>query len=89
MHKLKPTKDALDFWNNLDAKQFRQIGRKILSLLANPYPHDSQSLRGHPEILRADVGEYRIIYKVEEDVIKLILIGLRNDGDVYKQIRRR
>jgi len=44
MLKLNPTKEALDFWNDLDAKQYRQIGRKILSLLLDPYPNDSKPL---------------------------------------------
>ena len=89
MLKLNPTKEALDFWNDLDAKQYRQIGRKILSLLLDPYPNDSKPLIGYTEYLRVDFGEYRIIYKVEEDTIKLTLIGLRNDGDIYKKIQRK
>lgn len=89
MRKLNPTKDALDFWNALDAKQYRQIGRKVLSLLLEPYPHDSKALVGCPEFFRVDCGEYRIIYKVEKDTVKLTLIGLRNDGDVYKKFDRK
>lgn len=85
MHKLNPTKEAIDFWNNLDAKQYRQIGRKILSLLLDPYPNDSKSLVGTTGYLRVDCGEYRIIYTLAEDTLKLVLIGLRNDGKVYKE----
>ncbi|MBP9692769.1 MAG: type II toxin-antitoxin system RelE/ParE family toxin [Alphaproteobacteria bacterium] len=89
MHKLNPTKDALEFWDSLDAKQYRQTGRKILSLLLDPYPKDSKALIGYPEYFRVDCGEYRIIYKVEEDTIKLTLIGARNDGDVYRKFKRK
>jgi mRNA interferase RelE/StbE len=89
MLKLNPTKEALDFWNSLDAKQYRQIGRKVLSLLLNPYPSDTKSLIGYPEYFRVDFGEYRIVYRVEEDTVKLILIGLRNDGDIYKKVKRK
>jgi len=89
MFKLNLTKDALDFWETLDAKQYKQVGRKVLSLLFDPYPHDSKSLIGYAEYYRVDSGEYRIIYKVEKDIIKLVLIGLRNDGDVYKKFQRK
>lgn len=89
MLKLNPTKEALDFWNSLDAKQYRQIGRKVLSLLLDPHPNDSAPLIGYPEYFRVDFGEYRIIYRVEDDTIKLTLIGLRNDGDIYKKIKRK
>lgn len=89
MLKLNPTKDAVEFWNSLDPKQYRQIGRKVLSLLIDPHPNDSESLIGYPEYFRVDFGEYRIIYKVEVDTIKFTLIGLRNDGDIYKKMKRK
>lgn len=89
MHKLNPTKEAVDFWNMLDAKQYRQIGRKILSLLLDSYPNDSRPLIGNPSYLRVDCGEYRIISTLEEDTLKLVLIGLRNDGKVYKKFDRK
>lgn len=88
MFKLNPTREALDFWNKLDPKQYRQIGRKVLSLLVEPHPSDSKALIGYPDYLRVDFGEYRIIYKIEKDTIKLTLIQLRNDDDVYKKVKR-
>ena len=46
-------------------------------------------LKGYP-YYRADVGEYRIIYEIEESILLLvILIGKRNDGDVYKKLSRK
>ena len=89
MFKLDFEKKALDFWNTLDAKQYRQIGRKIFSLLVDPHPNDSESLIGHSAYLRVDFGEYRIIYTIEEDIVKISLIGLRNDSDVYKKMKRK
>ncbi|MBS0184889.1 MAG: type II toxin-antitoxin system RelE/ParE family toxin [Proteobacteria bacterium] len=89
MFKLNLTKDALDFWETLDAKLYRQVARKVLSLLFDPYPHDSKSLIGYSEYYRIDAGEYRIIYKVEKDMIMLVLIGLRNDDNVYKKFQRK
>ena len=82
MRKLNPTKEALDFWNALDAKQYRQIGRKVLSLLIDPQPNDAKVLLGSTGYFRVDCGEYRIIYRLENDTIMLVLIGTRNDGDI-------
>jgi len=36
--------------------------------------------------LRADVGEFRIVYLVETDTIKIVLIGKRNDSEIYKML---
>lgn len=63
MNKLNLTKEALDFWEALDAKQYKQIGRKVLSLLFDPYPHNFKSFVGYPGYFRVNSGEYRIIYK--------------------------
>lgn len=69
----------------LPAKQFRQIARTIFKLREDPEPQDSQQLAGSPEYRRVDIGEYRIVYRVETDVIKIAVIGKRNDGEVYRR----
>jgi len=59
--------------------------KKVFALLENPRPHDSGELRGYP-FLRNDVGEYRIIYDVQGDTLRLILVGKRNNAEVYRQL---
>jgi mRNA interferase RelE/StbE len=85
MLKLLVSKKAQKFLDDLPPKQFRQIIKKVFALLENPKPHDSEELRGYP-FLRNDVGEYRIIYDVQGDTLRLILIGKRNDAEVYRQL---
>ena len=85
MLKLSVSKKARRFLDDLPSKQFRQIVKKIFSLREDPRPHDSEQLKGYP-FLRNDVGEYRIIYDVQEDTLRLILVGKRNDYDVYRQL---
>ena len=71
--------------DDLPPKQFRQIIKKVFALLENPRPHDSEELRGYP-FLRNDVGEYRIIYDLRGDTLRLILVGKRNDEEVYRHL---
>jgi mRNA interferase RelE/StbE len=85
MLKLRVSKKAQKFLDGLPPKQFRQIIRKVFVLLENPRPHDSEALRGYP-FLRNDVGEYRIIYDVQGDTLRLIVVGKRNDEEVYRQL---
>ena len=84
---LQLSKKAHGFLETLDAKQYRQVARKVFALLRNPRPADSKPLRGFP-FHRVDVGEYRIVYRSEPKLVKIALIGKRNDGDVYKQLER-
>lgn len=85
MLRLLVSKKAQKFLDDLPPKQFRQVMKKIFALLENPRPHDSEELRGYP-FLRNDVGEYRIIYDVQGDTLRLILVGKRNDAEVYRQL---
>ena len=61
----------------------------MLGLLRNPEPHDSAILKGAKGgERRVDAGEYRIIYTVDDDTIEILVIGKRNDSEVYKQWER-
>lgn len=88
MLKLELTNSADRFLHTLDARQFRQIGLSILRLMRDPEPHDSAQLKGAP-FRRVDVGEYRIVYRVDGDVLRVSIIGKRNDDEVYREVRRR
>ena len=87
MLRLDLTRKAVAFLDKLPPKQFKQVSTKIFSLMANPKPHDSKELKGYP-YAGTDVGEYRIIYRVEEDVLKIALVGKRNDSVVYRELAR-
>lgn len=77
------------FVKTLPSKQYKQVVGTIFSLLNNPKPHDSQVLRGSRQHnRRVDVGEYRIVYRVEGEELLVLVAGKRNDDDIYKQLKR-
>jgi mRNA interferase RelE/StbE len=84
---LKPSKASVRFIEGLPPKQFRQLWLKVLALLVEPFPADSQKLKGY-DYYRVDFGEYRIVYEADDTTLTLILIGKRNDDEVYKQLGR-
>lgn len=88
MLKINLSRESEKFLKKLPPKQGKQIARKLTALRENPKPNDAKSLKNSP-YLRADIGEYRIIYSVEGEVIKIFLIGKRNDDEVYKKFKRK
>jgi mRNA interferase RelE/StbE len=90
MAKLDGLKRVLDFLQGLQPKIAAQIAKKILSLNVDPLPTDSKQLKGYPSFYRVDSGEYRIVYrfKPKEDLVEIILVGKRNDDEVYKKLER-
>ncbi len=89
MHNLSLTKEAYDFIKGLDPKQFKQVMSKILSLLPEPIAADSSALKGYEDLHRVDQGEYRIVYKFDAKSVSILIVGKRNDDEVYRKLARK
>jgi mRNA interferase RelE/StbE len=83
---LSLSRASVRFLDTLPPKQFRQVMRKIIMLMADPQPADAERLKGY-DYSRVTVGEYRVIFDVQGGVLRLLTIGKRNDGEVYRRLR--
>jgi len=88
MLKINLSRQAERLLRNLPVKTGKQIAKKLVALQTHPYLPTSKSLRGYPNWYRAKSGEYRIIYQVEQDTLIVLLIGKRNDDEIYKLLGR-
>ncbi|MBI2118941.1 MAG: type II toxin-antitoxin system RelE/ParE family toxin [Elusimicrobia bacterium] len=89
MLKLNISKKASKFLKKLPPKHGKQLAVCIRALQENPRPQDYSHLKGVlSNFLRVDSGEYRIIYETAGDTLYIILIGKRNDDEVYRQMVR-
>jgi mRNA interferase RelE/StbE len=82
------TKNAQKYIGTLVVKHQKQIIKNILALRENVQPQDSKKLHGS-DYYRIDSGEYRIVYDWSNTVVFLLLVGKRNDGAVYKKLKRK
>ncbi len=90
MAKLDGLETVLDFLKGLQPKIAAQIAKKVMSLNVDPFPADFKELTGYAGYYRVDSGEYRIVYRFDKDtdLVEVILVGKRNDDEVYKQLKR-
>ena len=89
MLKIKVSNDSAKFLRSREPKHKRQIAAKLQSLREESEPADSETLKGsNREYRRADIGEYRIIYRVSSNTLYVDAIGKRNDGAVYKRFNK-
>jgi len=59
--------------------------RGAIALLAqDPRPPTARALRGRPGC-RVRVGDYRIIYTVDDDVLVVVVVALGHRRDIYRQ----
>lgn len=82
------SKDAQDFLSDLQPKQFKQVATKIHDLLRDPFPANAKHLSGYPGYRRISSGEFRVCYKVNDDVVYVAVVGKRNDDEVYRNLSR-
>lgn len=82
---LSLSKASVRFLEKPPPKQYRQVARKIIMLMADPRPADAERLKGY-EYSRVTVGEYRIIFDVRDGLLRVLAIGKRNDDEVYRRL---
>ena len=87
MLEIRISRHSEKFMMSVSPKHARQIKTKFNALRLEPFPHDTKQLIGFP-FYRTDVGEYRIVYKVEQTILFIVLVGKRNDDEIYKKLKR-
>lgn len=66
-------------------KPIRERLRKEIDVLAsNQHPVNSKKLTGFDELYRLRVGDWRIIYTIEDDQLIVLVIRIAPRGDAYK-----
>jgi mRNA interferase RelE/StbE len=61
-----------------------RIDRAISSLAVNPRPHGYKKLVGIDNDYRLRVGDYRIIYSIEDDRLLVLVIDVGHRKDIYR-----
>jgi mRNA interferase RelE/StbE len=68
----------------LDPQVARRVQAAIALLAEDPRPPASKPLRGRPA-WRVRVGDYRIIYTIEDDVLLIVVVTLGHRRDIYER----
>lgn len=82
IYKFKIEKEAQKFLDKQDKKQRERLYAAIYNL---PNGKDIKKLKGY-DLYRLRVGNYRILYTVDNGVYLIDVIDVDNRGDVYKRI---
>jgi mRNA interferase RelE/StbE len=88
MFTLSLTRDCCAFIKGLDSKPARQVYERILGLCEDPKPQNAKPLVAHKGLWRMRVGDFRVIYSIEDNRVNIVIVDRRNDDEVYKRIER-
>ena len=68
----------------IDKQPPKQQERIITAIKKLPYEGDISTYKAHEGYFRLRVGNYRIIYKTEHNILTIIITNADNRGQVYK-----
>lgn len=83
-HKLELSPSASRFLRKLDASTCDKIAAAIDGLIENPRPSGSRKLSGTKSNFRIRVGDYRVIYTIENKILAVFVIRIGHRIDIYR-----
>jgi mRNA interferase RelE/StbE len=62
----------------------RKILRKAEALITNPYPNGFKKIQGEENLFRIRSGDYRILYRVFEKRLVILVVNVGHRKDIYQ-----
>ena len=69
----------------LDATTADRVIKAVDTLATQPRPHGSEKLEG--DIYRIEVWPYRVIYRVEDRALQVLVLRVAHRREVYRNLR--
>jgi mRNA interferase RelE/StbE len=63
-----------------------RVDRLLLSLADEPRPAGCKKLRGYKTLYRLRVGDWRLIYAIEDDELVVLVIEIAPLGEAYRDL---
>lgn len=62
----------------------RRIARAIDALALEPRPQGVKQLAGEEKLYRIRIGDFRVIYQIQNAVLLILVLTIGNRRDVYR-----
>ena len=71
---------------SLDADLQERVLDALSQLGENPRPFGARKLSGPYDLWRVRVGSYRVLYKIEDNILKVYVVRIAHRGRVYQRL---
>ena len=75
---------ALKELKRLPRDVIRRIIAAVEALGINAFPQGVVRIKGYHHVYRIRIGDYRVVYTVEDDILRIEIIRVRHRRDVYR-----
>jgi len=83
MYELRLARSARKELDALSDPMLTRVARQLDALQTTPRPHGCKKLRGATDLWRVRVGDYRIIYRVDDGARLIEVRAIRDRKDAY------
>ena len=77
---------ALKMLKKLDKRTLKRITDVVDSLRRNPRPDNVRKLTGNDSLYRVRVGDYRVIYQIQDKKLVVLVVRIGSRASVYKNL---
>lgn len=62
----------------------KRIGESVSDLAENPRPPGAEKMKGEDDLYRVRSGDYRVVYKVSDEVLLVLVVRVGHRREVYR-----
>ena len=85
-YKIEVKKSAARALKKIPKADRKRIADKIDSLAENPPSPDTTKMKGNNPFHKVRVGDYRIVYEIQEDVLLILIVKVGHRKDIYRNL---
>jgi mRNA interferase RelE/StbE len=86
MYDAQVGRDAEKFIRKQDKDIQRQLLKKLHALADNPRPVGYETLKGTDALYRIRSGDYRIVYTIEDNILRVLVVAVGHRKDIYRKL---
>ncbi|MEQ1680066.1 MAG: type II toxin-antitoxin system RelE/ParE family toxin [Nitrospira sp.] len=84
LYQIEFSRQADRQFRNLPSQIQQRLRSRIDSLVTTPCPHGAEKLSGTDQLYRIRVGDYRIVYAVEDERLLVLVVKVGHRREVYR-----
>lgn len=88
VYRIEVTPRALKDLKALPTRERQRVAEQIDALKTDPRPTGCKKLQGREDFYRIRVGDYRVVYQIEDEVLVILILRAGDRKEIYEIIRR-
>ena len=85
-YRVEFAKSAAKALLSIPKRDQKKIAKKIESLATDPPDPVTTKMKGDNPFHRVRIGDYRIIYEIQNDILLILILKIGHRKDVYRRL---